>query len=1159
MKSYSGGVLCRAVLVFGLLGWAMAGWAGTHVWSGAKSGYWGTAGNWSSGGVPAAGEANLILKFPAGPNWINTTNNIAGLTISSLVADGDNYSISGKSPGTKLTFDSDTTAIKANGKYLRFDDSLTIELVNANTFYVDGNQIMLIDSPITGQGGFYKTGTGILELRNQVDNTFTGNIRVHNGTLDLLAANANGSGAHIAVPGNLYVGTTDSNLTATVQLGRNQQISPFATVFLLPNGSLLLQGATQTVSALELTGGKLDTASTTAAGYNGLLRVTGNVTENSPGKWWMENSYSYRGGRVEFFAGNHVWNAEEQVGGTWKAQIGEYGGAASFTKIGPGVFVLYGTNTFTGAMNINAGGIYIESAEGLGSTAGGTVVGPQGQLAVSGQIKDAIPIKEPLTLQGLGTSTYVRNGSYFTFTGAFCYRGYQRQTWEGPITLEGDAELCTETERDLLVLNGAITGPGELHKTGPGVLSLEGMIPITSTGAWKVIQGTLTLSKTSLFNPRGGARAAIPGPVVVGSPVGGDWPKLQLQNDGQFTAESEVTVLSNGKFDLNGFTTGMGTLTLHGGIFGDLSKTNGLLTLSGSLVAGDIGDYWAKSTARNIALTPGTHEIHIYGDNLELGYVSEKGGKASINVVNHGYYGKLTMLESNTFTGELHLGTNLVLTLDYLDVGSFFGDHTVTGFGSGNAAIILDDGTELDSYVIPAYVRGKPLQVMGTTKLVAEDFFYWDGPVSIATQVKVFCETSGLFENELGQLELAGPVSGPGSVEMLAQKKALSTMTVPSLLRLSGTNANTYQGETRIGANNVLELAKDGGNSRVTPTAVPGPLYVSTNSQVRWLNSNQVNDQAPVTLDYGAELRLQSFAEHIGSLEGVVSSSVSLGRGDLTVGANNRSTTFAGSIAGIPGSSFTKTGTGSLALTGNNTLIGSTIVTAGTLELNGEHATSPITVRSGATLTGLGRLGNVTSQGGIIIPGNLKGSLSVSNLTLDAQSQLVIVVNRTGQIGVPNNWLLASGAVALGDAQLNISLAGTPKTGAQHVILRLAAAQQLTGTFAGLPQGGVLRVGGTAFQIDYAANGGSNVTLTCVGPVGTPRIDPSLITVQNGALRFSASVVPGLTYNVLATSDPASGNWVPAGSVTAAADGSLSFTDPITPQVARRFYRLSLP
>ncbi len=144
--------------------------------------------------------------------------------------------------------------------------------------------------------------------------------------------------------------------------------------------------------------------------------------------------------------------------------------------------------------------------------------------------------------------------------------------------------------------------------------------------------------------------------------------------------------------------------------------------------------------------------------------------------------------------------------------------------------------------------------------------------------------------------------------------------------------------------------------------------------------------------------------------------------------------------------SLIKTGEGTLALNATNAYTGATTVSNGTLAVNGGLA-SPVTVISGATLTGMGWIAptNATAitlvSGGIIDPGaaGAVGTLTVTgNVSFAASSQLRVDVGATGA-----DLLAVSGSVSASGGPVTVSVVG----GGAGPWLILSATSGITGSF----------------------------------------------------------------------------------------------------------------
>jgi autotransporter-associated beta strand protein len=180
-----------------------------------------------------------------------------------------------------------------------------------------------------------------------------------------------------------------------------------------------------------------------------------------------------------------------------------------------------------------------------------------------------------------------------------------------------------------------------------------------------------------------------------------------------------------------------------------------------------------------------------------------------------------------------------------------------------------------------------------------------------------------------------------------------------------------------------------------TVLAGPNTYTGATNVNAGTLRAGAANAFSPFSafsVASGATLDFNSFNQTIGSLAGA--GNVTLGTATLTTGNGNTSTTFSGAISGTGG--LTKSGSGTLLLTGISSYTGATTVNAGTLSVNGSIANSAVTVNAGGTIGGIGTVGNTTINGGTLSPGNSIGTLTVQgNLVLTAAAAYIVEVSPT--------------------------------------------------------------------------------------------------------------------------------------------------------------------
>jgi autotransporter-associated beta strand protein len=239
------------------------------------------------------------------------------------------------------------------------------------------------------------------------------------------------------------------------------------------------------------------------------------------------------------------------------------------------------------------------------------------------------------------------------------------------------------------------------------------------------------------------------------------------------------------------------------------------------------------------------------------------------------------------------------------------------------------------------------------------------------------------------------------------------TKTDEGTLTLSG--ANTYTGITTI-SGGTLQFAKLASLYNGTPANWTAAKLIVGSGATAVFNVGGTGEFTAANLD-----TLKSLG---GASNGFTSGSF-LGMDTTNAGGNF---SYLSSIADPNGNvlGLTKSGLGSLTLSGASTYTGATTVSAGRLVVDGS-ITSATTVNSGGTLGGHGTVGAVTiKSGGVISPGNSPGTLTTGAEDWNGGGSYVWELNNAsdaaGAKGVSYDWLNIGGALNL------TASSGTPFT-----------------------------------------------------------------------------------------------------------------------------------
>lgn len=589
-----------------------------------------------------------------------------------------------------------------------------------------------------------------------------------------------------------------------------------------------------------------------------------------------------------------------------------------------------------------------------------------------------------------------------------------------------------------------------------GTLSLDGTLNVVNGSG-----DTLTLAAnladngavTSALNKSGAGALTLSG--VNNTAAGG-------------TGLDAVTVSAGTLAAAGDASLGTGTVTLDGGAF---SNANLAFTADNAFILGAGGGIFNVNSADKTLTLTGTVTgsgklTKINGGALALAGGNSYSGGTQIN--NGSLRGNTLSLQgdilANAPTAAVVFNQNISGTY----AGAISGSGNVTK--SGNGQLTLSGAN--------AYT-GATLISAGTVSLIT------GAGLSDVTAVTV---SSGAALRLQGASETIGSLAGAGTVTLNGGTLTVGgdhTSTV-----FSGVLAGTG-GLTKIGSGG-LELS--GMNTYTGATTVSDGQLTLDN-----FGNSVLADSGAVTVNPGAIL-LSLADETVGSIAGA--GTITLNSGTLTVGGDNTSTTFAGTIDENAGGALIKIGAGTLILSGVNTYSGDTTVTAGALIVTGTAA-GAAGVAAGAVLGGTGTLGGAVTvaSGGTLAPGVAGGNQGVGKLTLANGLTLaggsILAVDLYGaSAGTGYDQVDVAGAVSLAGAVLARTQGYPPANGDAYILIDNDAGDNVTGAFIGLAEGDSFASSGRSFSMSYVGGSGNDVVLTAFN--NAPALDVSQTPTMAG-------------------------------------------------------------
>ncbi|MBQ0960879.1 autotransporter-associated beta strand repeat-containing protein [Ideonella sp. 4Y11] len=663
---------------------------------------------------------------------------------------------------------------------------------------------------------------------------------------------------------------------------------------------------------------------------------------------------------------------------------GDITGTGSVSKAGAGALSLGGSNSYSGTTSVQAGTLQLTGSGSLGTGSigigsGATLLFNTSAYNNSGALlSNSISGAGTLQIAGAAATQLVRlSGDLSGLTGAFQVDVGARANLHGSSLGSASANFVVDGLLATLTTGatyqfGSLAGSGTVSQGGGTtntVLEIGANGQSTtfsgnignccdSTSLTKLGTGTWSLTGTMTYT---GTTTISAGTLQVGA--GGTSGALNssniINNAALVYKRSDAISIGNAISGSGSLTqSGSGTLTLTGSNSYSGSTTIAAGTLqvgagstTGTLGTGAVTNNGTLSVNRSNALT-------VANAISGTGALTKSGA------------GTLTLTGANSYSGGSTLSAGTVV----LGSGTgTLGSGTITLAG-GNLA--LNPGS-----TSATYTYANPIHVTANGTIASDDgVSVLSGAVSIASGTTLKIGTAGWAGKTL---TLSGDVSGAGALTIQG----------------NGLTADGYATST----NGVVTLSGTNGYSGATAV---------TSGTLKAGSTGAFSAASAVTTSSGVVLDLAGYANSMGSLSGWGTlTNNGAAAATLTMGGNNASTTFAGVMQdGSAAFALTKTGSGTLALSGTNTFTGLTTISAGTLQLG-----------DGGSFGKLGT-GQVLNNG--VLAFNRTVSLTVPN-AISGTGSLTKATSNTITLTGANSY---SGTTTVSAGTLQVGAGGTSGT-----------------------------------------------------------------------------------------------------------------------------------